>query len=137
MKKYGLVASGGGYRSFYTAGLLVWLNQNNINLTHITSTSSGNNIVLDYLLWDWEREKHPPVLTKTLRLNITDIYDVFKNFAGLSPALIPTGTYLFKVSKNRTRKSLLLDDPERRALFSKNLNKIQWDILTSSYRQRL
>jgi predicted acylesterase/phospholipase RssA len=135
-KKFGLVASGGGYRSFYTAGLLVWLKQNNINLTHITSTSSGNNIVLDYLLWDCDKEELPPVLTKTLRLNITDIYDVFKNFAGLSPALIPTGTYLFKVSKSRTRKSILLDDPERRVLLAKNLKNIQWDILTTNLSQR-
>jgi predicted acylesterase/phospholipase RssA len=136
MKKYGLVASGGGYRSFYTAGILVWLKQHDIPLTHITSTSSGNNIVLDYLLWDWEEEELPPVLTKTMRLNITDIYDVFKNFAGLTPALIPTGTYLFRVSKSRTRKSLLLDNPDRRSLLASHLNTIQWDILTTNLSQR-
>ena len=136
MKKYGLVASGGGYRSFYTAGVLVWLNQNNVHLSHLTSTSSGNNIVLDYLLWDWEEEELPPVLTKTLRLSFSDIYDVFKNFAGLKPALIPTGSYLFQVNKNSTRKSLLLDDPKRRKLLSKHLKKVKWDILTTNLTQR-
>ena len=111
MKKYGLVASGGGYRSFYTAGVLVWLKQHDIPITHITSTSSGNNIVLDYLLWDWEKEKLPPILTKTFRLNLKDIYDVFSNFSGLQPALIPNGSYLFIVNKSRIRKSLTSTSP--------------------------
>lgn len=136
MKNYGLVASGGGYRSFYTAGVLVWLMKNEIPLSHLTSTSSGNNIVLDYLLWDWEEEELPPVLTKTLRLSFSDIYDVFKNFAGLKPAIIPTGSYLFQVNKNSTRKSLLLDDPKRRKLLSKHLKKLSWDILVTNLTQR-
>jgi predicted acylesterase/phospholipase RssA len=136
MKTYGLVASGGGYRSFYTAGVLAWLRQHDIQLSHLTSTSSGNNIVLDYLLWDWEEEELPPVLTKTLRLNFSDIYDVFKNFAGLKPALIPTGSYLFRVSKGNTRKSLLLDDPKRRSLLSDHLKTVQWDILATNLTQR-
>jgi predicted acylesterase/phospholipase RssA len=132
MTTYGLVASGGGYRSFYTAGVLVWLKQHDIPLTHITSTSSGNNIVLDFLIWDWEKEDLPPVLAKTMRLSVSDIYDVFKNFAGLTPALIPTGAYLFKVDKNRTRKSLLLDEPERRTLLASHLDTVQWSILTTN-----
>ena len=61
MKRYGLVASGGGYRSFYTAGALVWLKRHDVPVAHITSTSSGNNIVLDYLLWDGDEEEFPPV----------------------------------------------------------------------------
>jgi len=136
MKKYGFVASGGGYRSFYTAGVLVWLQNNSVPITHITSTSSGNNIVLDYFIWDWESEDLPPVLTKTMRLNIADVYDVFKNFLGLSPPIIPNGTYLFSVNKNITRKSLLLDDTQRRTLFSQHLETIQWDILTTNLSQR-
>jgi predicted acylesterase/phospholipase RssA len=136
MKTYGLVASGGGYRSFYTAGVLVWLRQHDIPIGHLTSTSSGNNIVLDYLLWDWEQDALPPVLTKTLRLSFTDIYDVFKNFAGLKPALIPTGSYLFQVSKDNTRKSLQLDDVRRRELLSQHLRSVQWDILTTNLTQR-
>jgi predicted acylesterase/phospholipase RssA len=136
MTKYGLVASGGGYRSFYTAGVLVWLKKNGVSITHLTSTSSGNNIVLDYLLWDWEKEELPPVLTKTIRLSLTDIYDVFKNFAGLKPALIPNGSYLFQVSKSSTRRSLLLDDPQRRGLLSDHLSTTRWDILTTNLTQR-
>jgi predicted acylesterase/phospholipase RssA len=134
--RIGLVASGGGYRSFYTAGILVWCKQNDIPITHITSTSSGNNIVLDFLMWDWDHEELPPVLTKTLRLNITDIYDVFKNFAGLTPALFPTGTHLFRVNKNRTRNALLLDKAERRELLRDHLELIQWDILTTNLSRR-
>ena len=136
MTTYGLVASGGGYRSFYTAGVLVWLKQNDIPLCHITSTSSGNNIALDYLLWDWEEEELPPVLTKTLRLNISDISEVFKNFAGLRPALIPTGSYLFEINKASTRRSLLLDDARRRRFLAEHLSTIQWDILTTNLTRR-
>jgi predicted acylesterase/phospholipase RssA len=136
MTKYGLVASGGGYRSFYTAGVLVWLKQNDVPITHLTSTSSGNNIVLDYLLWDWEAEDLPPTLTKTMRLSISDISDVFKNFAGLTPALIPTGAYLFKVNKSRTQKSLLLNDPKRRSLLAKHLDTTRWDILATNLTER-
>ena len=136
MKNYGLVASGGGYRSFYTAGVLVWLKQNDIPIKHLTSTSSGNNIVLDYLLWDWDEEQLPPVLTKTMRLSISDISDVFKNFAGLTPALMPTGAYLFKVNKDRTRKSLYLDEPKRRKLLSEHLDSTRWDILTTNLTKR-
>ena len=105
-------------------------------MSHLTSTSSGNNIVLDYLLWDWKEEELPPVLTKTIRLSFSDIYDVFKNFAGLKPALIPTGSYLFQVNKKSTRKSLLLDDPVRRKLLSKHLKKVRWDILATNLTQR-
>lgn len=136
MKKYGLVASGGGYRSFYTAGVLVWLKQHDVPISHITSTSSGNNIVLDYLIWDWDLENTPPVLTKTLRLNFKDIYDVFSNFAGLQPALIPNGSYLFTVNQKNTRTSLLLDEPKRRKLLAKHLDTIKWDILTTNLTQR-
>jgi len=136
MKNYGLVASGGGYRSFYTGGVLVWLKQNDIPVAHLTSTSSGNNIVLDYLTWDWEREELPPVLTKTMRLSIRDISDVFKNFAGLTPAVIPTGAYLFKVNPRSTRKSLQLDNPKRRELLSTHLESTRWDILTTNLTQR-
>ncbi|MGD8243754.1 MAG: hypothetical protein PVI63_01010, partial [Anaerolineae bacterium] len=93
-----MVASGGGYRSFYTAGVLVWLRQHNVPVVHITSTSSGNNIVLDYLLWDWDREELPPVLTQTIRLSFKDIFDVFSNFAGLQPVLMPNGSHLFTIS---------------------------------------
>ena len=44
MTNYGFVASGGGYRSFYTASALVWLKKHDIPVVHIASTSSGNNI---------------------------------------------------------------------------------------------
>jgi predicted acylesterase/phospholipase RssA len=136
VKKFGLVASGGGYRSFYTAGALVWLKRQEIPVVHITSTSSGNNIVLDYLLWDWDREALPPVLTQTLRLNFRDIFDVFSNFAGLQPALVPNGSHLFTVSKSRCRRSLLLDDAKRRALLASHLNGVRWDIMTTNLTER-
>jgi len=136
MTKYGLVASGGGYRSFYTAGALVWLKRNDVRVVHITSTSSGNNIVLDYLLWDWEREALPPVLTQTQRLSFRDIFDVFTNFAGLQPALMPNGSHLFTVSKSRCRKSLLLDDANRRGLLASHLDAIRWDIMTTNLTER-
>lgn len=132
MKKYGLVASGGGYRSFYTAGVLTWLQKQGIPVVHITSTSSGNNIVLDHLLWDWEKEELPPVLTKTFRLNLKDIVDVFTNFLGLQPALLPNGSHLFTVNKMMCRKSLLLDDAERRKVLAKHLKTITWDIMTTN-----
>jgi hypothetical protein len=64
VRNLGLVASGGGYRSFYTSGALVWLKRHDVPVLHITSTSSGNNIVLDYLLWDWKGEDLPPILTQ-------------------------------------------------------------------------
>lgn len=86
MKRFGFVASGGGYRSFSIAGALVWLKKNNICVTHLTSTNSGNNIVLDYLLWDWEREELPPTLTQTFRLNLQDIISVFSTCSGLRSA---------------------------------------------------
>lgn len=136
MKKYGFVASGGGFRSFYTAGVLVWLKQHNVPLTHLTSTSSGNNIVLDYLLWDWTQEEMPPVLTKTHRLGFTDIFDVFSNFLGLQPALIPNGSHLFTVNKNKCRRSLLLDDPQRRDLLAAHLKTTRWDIMTTNLTER-
>ena len=136
MIAYGLVASGGGYRSFYTSGVLVWLKRNDIPIAHITSTSSGNNIVLDYLLWDWEQEALPPVLTKTQRLNFRDIFDVFSNFAGLQPALMPNGSHMFTVSKSRTRKSLLLDNAKRRGLLADHLDEVNWDIMTTNLTAR-
>jgi hypothetical protein len=83
MTRYGFVASGGGYRSFYTEGVLVWLKRHGQSVVHIASTSSGNNIVIDYLLWDWQQEELPPVLTRTVRLNVTDIFHIFSNFLGL------------------------------------------------------
>jgi predicted acylesterase/phospholipase RssA len=136
MTKYGLVASGGGYRSFYTAGALVWLKRHDVPLVHITSTSSGNNIVLDYLLWDWEREALPPVLTQTQRLSFRDIFDVLTNFAGLQPALMPNGSHMFTVSKSRCRKSLQLDDARRRDLLAAHLAEVQWDIMTTNLTER-
>ncbi|MGF1614588.1 MAG: patatin-like phospholipase family protein [Gammaproteobacteria bacterium] len=132
MKKYGFVASGGGYRSFYTAGVLVWLQRNNVPVTHITSTSSGNNIVLDYLVWDWAKDEFPPTLTKTIRLNVTDIAQVFANFIGLRPSLLPAGTHLFTVDKDNCRKSLLLDEPRRRAVLKEHLAAVSWDIFATN-----
>jgi predicted acylesterase/phospholipase RssA len=136
VKTYGLVASGGGYRSFYTAGVLVWLKQHNVPLVHITSTSSGSNIVLDYLLWDWDKEDLPPVLTQTLRLNYKDIFEVFTNFAGLQPALMPNGSHLFTINKSRCRKSLYLDEKKRRRLLGDHLSAVRWDIMTTNLTQR-
>lgn len=136
MKTFGFVASGGGYRSFYTAGALVWLKKNGVPVEHITSTSSGNNIVLDYFLWDWDREELPPTLTKTFRLNLNDILSVFSNFAGLRPALVPTGSHLFTVDKAICRRSLLLDDQERRACLSKHLGSTKWDVMTTNISKR-
>ncbi|MFN8457119.1 MAG: hypothetical protein U0401_21055 [Anaerolineae bacterium] len=136
MKKFGLVASGGGYRSFYTEGVLVWLKRQGIPVVHVTSTSSGNNIILDYLLWDWDKEELPPVLTKTFRLNFKDIFEVFANFAGLQPPLLPNGSYLFTVDKNRCRKSLLLDKPERQKLLADHLKSTKWDIMTTNLTRR-
>jgi predicted acylesterase/phospholipase RssA len=136
MKKYGFAASGGGYRSFYTEGALVWLQQNGIQISHITSTSSGNNIALDYLVWDREREELPPVLTRTMRLSAGDIFQVFKSFLGLRPSLIPNGSHLFTVNKDSCRKSLTLDDPARREILSNNLAGINWDIFTTNLTKR-
>ncbi len=136
MKKLGFVASGGGYRSFYTAGALVALQKQSIPITHLTSTSSGNNIVLDYLMWDWEREELPPILTKTLRLGVTDIFQVFSNFLGLRPALLPNGTYLFTVDKDTCRKSMQLDAPDRQQILSKHLSATRWQIMTTNLTRR-
>ncbi|MBN8450937.1 patatin-like phospholipase family protein [Accumulibacter sp.] len=136
MTRYGFVASGGGYRSFYTEGVLVWLKRNNVPLVHIASTSSGNNIVVDFLLWDWQSEELPPVLSRTLRLNVTDIFHVFSNFLGLRPPLLPTGTHLFTVDKDSCRKSLLLDDPRRRQLLAQHLKTLRWDIRATNLSQR-
>nr|VFK12582.1 MAG: Patatin-like phospholipase [Candidatus Kentron sp. LPFa] len=132
MKKYGFVASGGGYRSFYTAGVLVHLKRQGVPVTHITSTSSGNNIVLDYLLWDWEKEELPPILAKTQRLGIGDIAQVLSNFLGLRAPLLPNGTHLFTVEKDACRKSLLLDDAQRRTVLTRHLSSIQWDIFATN-----
>jgi predicted acylesterase/phospholipase RssA len=136
MKKYGFVASGGGYRSFYTEGVLVWLRQNGISVSHIASTSSGNNIALDYLLWDQEKEVLPPVLTRTMRLSAGDIFHVFKNFLGLRPPLLPNGSHLFTVDKDSCRKSLTLDDPARREVLRRSLDAVHWDIFTTNLTKR-
>jgi len=132
MTKYGFVASGGGYRSFYTAGALVWLKRQDVPIVHITSTSSGNNIVLDFLIWDWAKEALPPVLTRTIRLSLTDIAQVFANFLGLRPSLLPAGTHLFTVDKSTCRKSLLLDHPHRREILAEHLSAVKWDILATN-----
>ena len=132
MTKYGFVASGGGYRSFYTAGVLVWLRKRGIPIVHLTSTSSGNNIVLDCLIWDSRKDELPPTLTKTFRLSFRDIFDVFGNFLGLKPSLLPNGSRLFTVNKDRCRKSLLLDDRERRALLEHQLKTLKWDIVATN-----
>lgn len=136
MKNYGLVASGGGYRSFYTEGVLVWLKKQNIPVVHITSTSSGNNIVLDYLLWDWDKEELPPVFTKTVRLNLKDIVEVFVNFLGLQPAMLPNGSHLFTVNKSMCRKSLLLNDAGRRDRLKDHFKDVTWDIMTTNLTHR-
>lgn len=136
MKRYGFVASGGGYRSFYTAGALVWLKQNDIPITHIASTSSGNNIALDYLLWDHEKEELPPVLTRTMRLSMGDIFHVFKNFLGLRPSLLPNGSHMFTVDKGSCRKSLTLEEPVRREVLSRNLDAVRWDVFTTNLTKR-
>jgi predicted acylesterase/phospholipase RssA len=135
MKRYGFAAAGGGYRSFYTEGALVWLQRHDVPVVHLTSTSSGNNTVLDYLMWDPAREELPPVLTKTLRLNIRDTLDVFSNFLGLRPAL-PNGAHLLKVNKDRCRKSLLLDDMDRRAILQDRLCAARWDVVASNLTKR-
>ena len=136
MKRFGFVASGGGYRSFYTEGALVWLRKNEVPVVHLTSTSSGNNIVLDYLMWDWAAEELPPVLTKTIRLNVGDIFHVFANFLGLKPSLLPNGSHLFTVDKDKCRKSLLLDEGNRREALQKHLESIEWDIFTTNLTKR-
>ncbi|MFO1206521.1 MAG: hypothetical protein U1E63_12460 [Burkholderiales bacterium] len=136
MKRYGFVAAGGGYRSFYTEGALVWLRRHGVPVVHLTSTSSGNNIVLDCLMWDEAQEELPPVLTKTLRLSLGDTLDVFSNFLGLRPTLLPNGAHLLKVNKDRCRKSLLLDDPARRATLGRALGSARWDIVASNLTRR-
>lgn len=136
MTRYGFVASGGGYRSFYTEGVLVWLKRHGQSVVHIASTSSGNNIVIDYLLWDWQHEELPPVLTRTVRLNVTDIFHIFSNFLGLRPQLLPTGTHLFSVDKDSCRKSLLLDDSHRRQLLAEHLAEVRWDIRATNLTRR-
>lgn len=136
MTTYGFVASGGGYRSFYTAGALVWLKRYGKTVVHIASTSSGNNITVDYLLWDAAQEELPPVLTRTMRLSVTDIFHVFANFLGLRPQLLPSGSHLFTVDKDSCRKSLLLDDPRRREVLASNLKEVRWDILATNLSKR-
>jgi len=136
MKRYGFAASGGGYRSFYTAGVLVALQQRGLPVTHLTSTSSGNNIVLDYLIWDPNTEDLPPVLTKTVRLSMKDIFHVFSNFSGLRPQMVPSGSHLFTVDRDSCRKSLQLDDPHRRGMLSEHLGSVRWDILATNITKR-
>jgi predicted acylesterase/phospholipase RssA len=136
MKRYGFVASGGGYRSFYSAGALVWLHRNGFPVVHIASTSSGNNIALDYLIWDRDNEPLPPVLARTMRLNVTDVFQVLSNFLGLRPSLLPSGSHLFTVDKGNCRKALLLDKPQRRDTLGRNLAGLKWDILATNLTQR-
>lgn len=136
MTRYGFVASGGGYRSFYTAGALVALRRRGLPVVHIASTSSGNNITLDYLLWDNNAEELPPVLTRTMRLGVKDIFHVFSNFLGLRPQLLPTGSHLFTVDKDSCRKALLLDDPKRQAILSEALQGVRWEISTTNLTKR-
>jgi len=136
MPKFGFVASGGGYRSFYSAGVLVWLKRHSIPVIHIASTSSGNNTVLDYLMWDWEAEDLPPVLARTLRLSLTDIFQIFANFLGLRPSLLPNGSYLFTVDKDRCRKALLLDEPKRREGLQRHLSQVRWHIVATNLTRR-
>ena len=136
MTRYGFVASGGGYRSFYTAGALVALRRRGLPVVHIASTSSGNNITLDYLLWDKDAEELPPVLTRTMRLGVKDIFHVFSNFLGLRPQLLPTGSHLFTVDKDSCRKALLLDDPRRRAVLADALRSVRWEISTTNLTKR-
>lgn len=136
MTRYGFVASGGGYRSFYTAGALVALKRRGLPVVHIASTSSGNNIALDYLLWDVDAEDLPPVLTRTMRLSVKDIFHVFSNFLGLRPSLMPTGSHLFTVDKDNCRKALLLDDPRRRAILADALRTVRWEISATNLTKR-
>lgn len=136
MTKYGFAASGGGYRSFYTAGVLVWLKQQGMPVVHLCSTSSGNNIVLDYLMWDRDGEELPPVLAKTVRLSLTDIFQVFSNFMGLRPQLMPTGSHLFTVDKKSCRKSLQLEDPRRREILQQRLAEVRWEIFATNLSKR-
>ena len=137
MKRFGFAASGGGYRSFYTAGVLVNLHKRGVPICHLTSASSGNNIVLDYLMWNSGHEDLPPVLTKTVRLSLTDIFHVFSNFVGLRPQLVPSGSHLFTVDRDSCRKSLLLDDPSRRTALREHLNSMRWDIQTTNISRRM
>jgi len=136
MTRYGFVASGGGYRSFYTAGALVALQRRGLPVVHIASTSSGNNITLDYLLWDKNAEELPPVLTRTMRLGVKDIFHVFSNFLGLRPQLLPTGSHLFTVDKDSCRKALLLDDPKRQTILADALQGVRWEISTTNLTKR-
>jgi predicted acylesterase/phospholipase RssA len=136
MKRYGFVASGGGYRSFYTEGALVWLKKHDVPVVHLTSTSSGNNIVLDYLMWDEAREELPPTLTKTLRLSLGDAFGVLGNFLGLRIPLLPNGAHLLKVNKDRCRDSLMLDEPYRRGKLQERLKTARWDIVVSNLTKR-
>ena len=136
MTRYGFVASGGGYRSFYTAGALVALKRRGLPVVHIASTSSGNNITLDYLLWDADAEELPPVLTRTMRLSVKDIFHVFSNFLGLRPSLLPTGSHLFTVDKDNCRKALLLDDVRRQAILADALRNVRWDISATNLTKR-
>jgi predicted acylesterase/phospholipase RssA len=136
MTQYGFVASGGGYRSFYTAGALVALKRRGLPVVHIASTSSGNNIALDYLLWDAAGEELPPVLTRTMRLSVTDIFHVFSNFLGLKPSLLFTGSHLFTVDKDNCRKALQLDQPRRREILGEALRGVRWDISATNLTKR-
>jgi predicted acylesterase/phospholipase RssA len=78
----------------------------------------------------------PPVLTRTMRLSVTDIFQVFSNFLGLRPSLLPSGSHMFTVDKDNCRKSLLLDDPHRRELLAKALRGVRWDILATNVTKR-
>ena len=46
--------------------------------------------------------------------------------------MLPAGTHLFTVDKSTCRKSLLLDDPQRREVLSEHLGAVKWDILATN-----
>lgn len=52
MEKYGLVLEGGGVRGAYTAGALVWLNDQNISFDYNVGISSGAVYLCCYMMHD-------------------------------------------------------------------------------------
>jgi predicted acylesterase/phospholipase RssA len=87
-------------------------------------------------MWDAKNEELPPILTQTLRLSVRDVFNVFSNFLGLRPSLMPNGSHLFTVNKKTCRKSLLLNDPKRRETLKENLDGIQWGVMTTNLSKR-
>lgn len=136
MKKYGFVATGGGHRSFYTAGVLMWLKENGYPVVHINSNSSGNNITLDYLIWDKTNEELPPILNQTFRMNVSDIFEILTNFSGLKPSILNNGSYLFTVGEDKCRNSLMLNDEKRLNILKENLKNVKWDIAVTNLSKR-